>query len=128
MRRPRDERDRDAPKDEGDPERHGKPPSLQRHRPEGSEQATHAYRRRQVPDGTRAGPEQAENSDHDQHIEATADEGLRGGEGDEEPWPGRGGDEAEAVDHEVARAGGVSAWRRLDPAFDEHALEQAGRG
>jgi hypothetical protein len=75
--RPRsDEGDREAPERERDAHRRGQASSLERDRREGADQAAGSECGSEVADRPGRGVEQAEDGNHDEDVQAAADEAL----------------------------------------------------
>ena len=130
----RNQDDRKAPEDERDAERHRKPPSLQRERAEGPDQASDPDRRGQIADGARARSEKLENADDDQYVQAAANERLGRGQEDQQPGCRLGHDRPESAGKQLAWPRHSRGGDHVDTALDEYPSqlrgghEQRGRG
>ena len=80
----RHERDREPPEDERQAEGRREPAADERRRHERTDETAHAERGRQVAHGALARVEHLEDGDHDQDVQAAADEALGRDQGDDE--------------------------------------------
>ena len=119
-----DQGDREPPEDERDAEQRRQPFSLERERAEGADQAAGAERGRQVADRAVVGVEDAEDGDHDQDVQAAADESLGAQEEDDQAGSRLAGEFAEPVEHQLPRSGLLRGG--LDPALDLDGCDECG--